>query len=43
MTAYARLQASSDIPPDEKNRLARQMAKLDPVLLLKQVLRVRKG
>lgn len=37
MTAYARLQAGADIPPDAKNRLARQMAGLDPVLLLKQV------
>jgi hypothetical protein len=37
MTAYARLQASTDVAPDEKNRLTRQMAKLDPVLMLKQV------
>lgn len=37
MTAYARLQASTQIVQEEKNRLGRQMAKLDPVLLLKQI------
>ncbi len=37
MTAYARLQSSTHIAQEEKDRLARQMAKLDPVLLLKQI------
>ena len=37
MTAYARLQSSTHIVQEAKNRLSRQMARLDPVLLLKQI------
>ena len=37
MTAYARLQSGTQIAQEAKNRLARQISKLDPVLLLKQI------
>jgi hypothetical protein len=37
MTAYARLQSNTHISQEAKSRLTRQMSKLDPVLLLKQI------